>query len=147
MKISKDRFKVEEHSGCVVCGVDNTAGLQITYITETAGKVIAQWIPSARYEGFKGLIHGGILSTVLDEAMAKAVVSLKLEALTAELTVRFRCHVKPDEPLLITGWMVSHHKKLLKLEASLYKDTGQECAHAWGTFLIVPGASTIIEAT
>jgi acyl-coenzyme A thioesterase PaaI-like protein len=147
MKITEDRFKVEEHTGCVVCGVDNTAGFQITYTIETAGTVTAQWAPTTRYEGFKGLIHGGILATVLDEAMAKAVVSLGLEALTAELKVRYRCYVKADEQLLITGRIMSHKNRLLKLEASLCRNSGYECVHAWGTFIIVPGASTNIKTT
>jgi acyl-coenzyme A thioesterase PaaI-like protein len=139
-----DRFRVEEHTGCVVCGVDNTTGFQITYTTETAGTVSAHWIPTIRYEGFKGLIHGGILATVLDEAMAKAVVSLGLEALTGELRVRFRHHIEPGEPLQITGWAVSHRGRIIKLEAALCTLAGEERCHAWGVFAIVPGAPTVV---
>ncbi|HOF87455.1 MAG TPA: PaaI family thioesterase [Armatimonadota bacterium] len=137
-----DRLHVEEHAGCVVCGAENAAGLQITYTTEAAGSVSALWRPGTRYEGFKGLVHGGMLATVLDEAMAKAVVSLGLEALTGDLRVRFRQYVVPDEPLRITGWVVSHRGRLLKAEATVCTLAGGERCHAWGVFAIVPGAPT-----
>ena len=103
MEMAGDRLRVEEHAGCVVCGIDNATGFQITYTTEAPGRVSALWTPTARYEGFKGLVHGGMLATVQDEAMAKAVISLGLEALTGNLRVRFRHYVVPGEPLRVTG--------------------------------------------
>jgi len=92
------------------------------------------------------MVHGGLLATVLDEAMAKAVVSLGLEALTGDLRVRFRHHVVPGEPLRIHGWVVSHRGRLLHLEASLCTLAGEERCHAWGLFAIVPGAPTSRDA-
>ena len=143
MNSAEDRLRVEEHAGCVVCGTENATGFQLAYTTETAGRVSALWTPTARYEGFKGLVHGGMLATVLDEAMAKAVISLGLEALTGDLRVRFRHYVTPDESLRITGWVVSHRGRLLKVEAALCTLDGEERCHAWGLFAIVPGAPTV----
>jgi len=146
MSIVKDRLRVVEHAGCIVCGLENETGLQITYATEKAGRVSAHWTPTHRYEGFKGMVHGGLLATVMDEAMAKAVVSLGLEALTGDLRVRFRHPVPPGEPLRINGWVVSHRGRLLRLEATLCTLAGEERCHAWGLFAIVPGAPTVSEA-
>ena len=143
MNTAEDRLRVEEHAGCVVCGVENVTGFQMIYTTETAGTVSALWTPTARHEGFKGLVHGGMLATVLDEAMAKAVISLGLEALTGDLRVRFRHYVTPDESLRITGWVVAHRGRLLKVEAALCTLHGEERCHAWGLFAIVPGAPTV----
>jgi len=143
MIATKDRLRVEEHAGCVVCGVDNATGFQITFTTEAPGRISALWTPTVRYEGFIGLVHGGMLATVLDEAMAKAVVSLGLEALTGELRVRFRHYVASGEPVRITGWVVSHRRRLLNVEAALCTLDGEERCHAWGVFAIVPGASTV----
>ncbi|MHB9129655.1 MAG: PaaI family thioesterase [Armatimonadota bacterium] len=143
MIIAEDRLRVEEHAGCVVCGTENATGFQLAYTTETAGRVSALWTPTARYEGFRGLVHGGMLATVLDEAMAKAVIALGLEALTGDLRVRFRHYVTPGEPLQVTGWVVSHRGRLLKVEAALCTLDGEERCHAWGLFAIVPGAPTV----
>jgi acyl-coenzyme A thioesterase PaaI-like protein len=143
MNTAEDRFRVEEQAGCVVCGIENATGFQLTYTTESVGRVSALWTPTVRYEGFKGLVHGGMLATVLDEAMAKAVVSLGLEALTRELRVRFPHCVTPGESLRISGWVVSHRGRLLKAEAALSTQDGEERCHAWGVFAIVLGAPTV----
>ena len=97
----------------------------------------AEWIPSSSTEGFDGIVHGGIVSTVLDEAMAKAVVSAQLEALTAELRVRFRRHVASLSKVQIRGWIESRNKRVIKTEAALIGADGTELAHAWASFLML----------
>ena len=83
-------------------------------------------------------MHGGIISTVLDEAMSKAVVAMNYEALTGELRVRFRHHVTAGENLRIRGWIVEKVKRLVKAEATLTAADGSERAHAWARFLALP---------
>jgi acyl-coenzyme A thioesterase PaaI-like protein len=90
-------------------------------------------------EGFRGIVHGGIVSTVLDEAMSKAVFATNCQALTCELKVRFRHHVAVGEPLQICGWVVSRKKRKITAEASLCTLDGKERAQAWATFLILSG--------
>jgi acyl-coenzyme A thioesterase PaaI-like protein len=97
--------------------------------------MIAAWIPESCTEGFDGIVHGGIVSTVLDEAMAKAVVDTKVKALTAELRVRFRRHVGSGRRVRIRGWIVSRNKRVIKTEAALTSADGAELAHAWASFL------------
>jgi acyl-coenzyme A thioesterase PaaI-like protein len=80
-------------------------------------------------------VHGGIVSTVLDEAMAKAVVATEVEALTAELHVRFRRHVASGSRVQIRGWIDNRNKRVIKTEAALTGADGTELAHAWASFL------------
>jgi len=101
----------------------------------------ATWTPSPTWEGFRGIVHGGVVSTVLDEAMAKAVAATGSQALTAELRVRFRRHVTSGEAFLIRGWIVKQNKRLIATEAALTAPDGTEHAHAWASFLALPGAS------
>lgn len=93
------------------------------------------WTPDARWEGFQGIVHGGIVSTVLDEAMSKAVRHAGLEALTADLEVRFKLAVPSGAPLSIAGWIAGQRKRLIETEASLRSADGVEYAHARGRFL------------
>jgi acyl-coenzyme A thioesterase PaaI-like protein len=86
-------------------------------------------------EGFQGIVHGGVVSTVLDEAMSKAVAGAGAEALTAELRVRFRRHVTAGDTFFIRGWVISRNNRLMKTEAVLLACDGTEHAHAWATFL------------
>ena len=100
-------------------------------------EMVAEWIPEVELEGYQGIVHGGIVSTVLDEAMAKVVAELEGGALTAELRVRFRRQVRSGERLRICGWIASRNKRKIETEAALAAEDGTELAHAWAVFLAV----------
>lgn len=130
-------LRAESQTACFVCGPDHPHGLRIRYERAADGSVAADWVPSSGWEGFRGIVHGGILGTVLDEAMSKAVASRGCEALTAELRVRFRHYVVPGERLAIRGWVVDQTGRLTRAEATLQAANGDERAHAWAKFLLV----------
>jgi len=77
------------------------------------------------------------VSTVLDEAMSKAVAA-RCEALTAELRVRFRRRVATGATFLIRGWISNRTKRRIATEATLTAPDGTEHAHAWAVFLALP---------
>jgi len=120
---------------CFVCGEDNERGLRLRYEIGEDGASRATWRPEAAFEGYSGIVHGGLVSTVLDEAMSKAVAAAGGDALTAELRVRYRHHVPSDGTFEIRGWVVERNKRLWKTEASLSSADGTEHAHAWASFL------------
>lgn len=122
---------------CFVCGAANQRGLRIRFHSNGEG-VHAQWTPSPEWEGFRGIVHGGVLSTVLDEAMSKAIAQTGCEALTAELRVRFRKPVNSWEDLSVRGWVRSRKRRRIETEATLSGADGVEFAHAWATFLELP---------
>lgn len=95
----------------------------------------AEWIADADLEGFEGIVHGGIVSTVLDEAMAQVVSASGIRALTAEMRVRFRKQVSSGQPLQLQGWIERRDKRIIHTEAALTSADGIELAHAWGVFL------------
>jgi acyl-coenzyme A thioesterase PaaI-like protein len=134
-------LQARSQSACFVCGQDNPRGLRIQYQRQDGGEMTATWTPSPAWEGFRGIVHGGVVSTVLDEAMSKAVAATGSEALTAELRVRFRRHVTSGEAFLIRGWIVKRNKRLIEAEATLTAPDGTEHAHAWASFLTLARAS------
>jgi acyl-coenzyme A thioesterase PaaI-like protein len=97
--------------------------------------MVAGWTPGPAWEGFRGIVHGGVVSTVLDEAMSKAVAATGIEALTAELRVRYRLPVNSGATFQIRGWIVKRSKRLIQTEASLCSSDGKVHARAWGSFL------------
>jgi acyl-coenzyme A thioesterase PaaI-like protein len=129
------RTSARAQSSCFACGPDNERGLRLRFEKNEAGEMIAEWNPESSTEGFDGIVHGGIVSTVLDEAMAKAVVATEVEALTAELRVRFRRHVASGSKVQIRGWIDSRNRRVIKTEAALAGADGTELAHAWASFL------------
>lgn len=103
--------------------------------------MVAEWAPDSEWEGFRGIVHGGIVSTVLDEAMSKAVAAARIEALTVELRVRLRHNVAPRGRFQVSGWIESSKRRLTNAEAALTSADGTEYAHAWGRFLALRGAA------
>jgi acyl-coenzyme A thioesterase PaaI-like protein len=140
-KETADRLRARSQSACFVCGPDNPQGLHIRFDRQDSGELTATWTPRCTCEGFLGIVHGGIVSTVLDEAMSKAVAESGTEALTAEIRVRLRRHVNTGRVFQIRGWVIKRSKRLIETEATLTAPDGTEHAHAWASFLTLPGVN------
>jgi hypothetical protein len=109
-------------------------GLRLKFESED-GASIAQWIPIAGWESFKGIVNGGVICAVLDEAMSQAIIAAGYEALTAEMRIRFRKKVSVNDVLRVRGWIVRIQNRMIVAEGSLTSADGMERAHAWATFL------------
>ncbi len=126
----------QTNDNCFGCGDQNPHGLKLHYVVADDGSVRAEWMPSTTFESFRGVIHGGILTTVLDEAMAKAILATGTQAFTCDLRVRMRDSVRPGSKVHARGWIVERRKRMIKTEASLCSPDGDEYAHAWASFLV-----------
>ena len=127
---------IETQRTCFACGQENLQGLGLLFHIEREGVVTAEWVPDSRWEGFRGIVHGGIVSTVLDEAMSKAVASAGAPGLTCQLEVRLRHFVVPAERLRIHAWVTEKRGRRLRVEADIRDVADLERAHATATFLI-----------
>lgn len=128
---------VQANSNCFACGRQNSSGLHLTFEYGPKG-VEATWFPSEACESFQGTVHGGIIATVLDEAMSNAIMTRGWQAFTVSLNIRFHSRTCPGERLAVHGWIVERRKRRILTEASLFTDRSIERAHAWATFLM-PG--------
>ncbi len=111
---------LRDNEHCYVCGKKNLAGLGIEFeIDETAKMIHATFIPTSMHQGFEGIIHGGILSSLLDEAMAKLAFTVGLPAVTAEITIKFKASAAPGQLLLITGSLKHESRRLILAESKI----------------------------
>lgn len=133
--VPPEACRARPQPACFVCGQENARGLRIRFERAAGSQFSAEWIPEAAFEGFSGIVHGGIVSTVLDEAMSKAVSASGAQALTAELKVRFRLPVRAGERFQIRGWIAKQNRRLTETESVLVGAGGTEYAHAWARFL------------
>jgi len=129
------KLLAEPQPTCFGCGEDNPRGLKLCFSTGTDNRVSAAWVPEEFCEGLRGIVHGGLVSTVLDEAMAKAVIGAGIQALTCDLRVRFRRPAIAGQALVISGWLVSRDRRRVRTEATISNSEGSELAHGWATFL------------
>ncbi|MHB8056087.1 MAG: PaaI family thioesterase, partial [Candidatus Aminicenantales bacterium] len=96
---------------CFVCGERNREGFRICFEYPEPGRCRAVVTPEPRFQGWKDILHGGIISTLLDEALAHAYGGLARgageAAVTAELTVKFKKPVKIGVPVVLEGRVIS----------------------------------------
>jgi uncharacterized protein (TIGR00369 family) len=85
---------------CFVCGRDNPIGLKLVFQPDGDG-VRAEFVPSELHVGYDGLVHGGIISAIVDDALANVWFTRGQEAVTAKIEVRFRREVRPGDRLII----------------------------------------------
>ncbi len=128
-------FRADER--CFACGKENEWGIKLSFRKE-GEEVIASFIPHPNYQGYSGILHGGIISTVLDEAMFYAVYFSGEKAATAELTVRFKRPVPVSGEYLVYGKLEEKKGRLLIASARLVDKEGKVYAEARGKFLPVP---------
>ena len=115
-KVSIDTEK--DLAMCFGCGQDNPIGLKLKF--DWDGKVArAQFTPDKRYQGWSGLVHGGIITVLLDEAMAYAAIFDGVNTITAAMEVKFRHPAPLDKPLVITGSVIKKTRRLVKTKATI----------------------------
>ncbi len=125
------KILLEDDHYCFACGMDNPHGLRIEWKIE--GEVAtAEFTPDRKYQGWKGILHGGIIATLLDEAMTRLAGIVCGSAVTAEMTVRYVGPAPIGEKLLIRGEIVSRSKKIVEMKASLCNTSGKIIAHSTG---------------
>jgi acyl-coenzyme A thioesterase PaaI-like protein len=121
---------------CFVCGAENPFGLKLEFTAEK-GRVRAAFRPRREHVGFQDTLHGGLTSTVLDEAMTWACgAGTGRFAYCAELTVRFLKPVRPENGYEVIGWLRENRRnRLLLAEAELREASGLVLASASGKYM------------
>lgn len=101
---------------CFGCGRNNPIGLKLSF-TKDGDTCQAEFIPAEAHQGWPGLVHGGILTCLLDEAMSYAAHFEGVTCLTASMQIRFRQPVKVEEPLIITASVTKSRRKVIETNA------------------------------
>lgn len=111
----------QSHAHCMVCGSreHNSDSLGLVFTPQVDGSVSAPFVVNPKYQGYTGLLHGGMTSTLLDAAMTHCLFMQGIQALTAELTVRFMVPIHVGQRLLVCAKMLSQRRGLYQLEAWL----------------------------
>jgi len=89
---------------CFVCGRENPVGLKLEFFSQSPGQVRSDLDIPAVYEGYPGVVHGGIIASILDETGGRAFMDdPTLFMVTAQLNVRYRKPVPSKTPLIALG--------------------------------------------
>lgn len=119
---------------CFACGKDNPIGLKIEW-SVVDGEHIAKFTPKREHQGYFGITHGGIVATLLDEAMARLVWAEGYRAMTAEMTMRLKQPAATGVELTISGRIVSDERRIISCEAEIRNPDGRTVASATGKMM------------
>ncbi len=120
---------------CFACGSLNTHGLQLDLHFEPDRCWTQLAIPE-RFQGWDGIAHGGVISTIVDEVMAWSLVDRDNWGLTARLNVQFRRPVPVGRTIRAEGWVTDMRRRVVATAATLDDiETGETLATAHGTYV------------
>jgi acyl-coenzyme A thioesterase PaaI-like protein len=114
---------------CFGCGRNNPIGLKLKFKWD-GDTIRTEFTPDRTHQGWPGLLHGGILGTLLDEAMSNVAYATGNTCLTASIEIRLRQPVKVELPLVITAWITHHRKKLIETAGKVCLQDGTVIAES-----------------
>ncbi|MDP2807783.1 MAG: PaaI family thioesterase [bacterium] len=147
--------KLTDDQGCFACGTNNREGLKLKFSYPQPGTCRAEFVPEQKFQGWKGILHGGIITTLLDEALAHAVGGPASAeglqpaggdeggggasgAVTAELTVRFQKPVKTGQSVILYGRVTSDKGRVVEAVSQIEDRQGVVLASAKGKLVRPP---------
>jgi uncharacterized protein (TIGR00369 family) len=126
-----------DNNRCFACGTENEAGLKLQFSYSDDDRAAeTRFVADAAYQGWKDLVHGGILMTLMDETMAKAAVRSGLSVVTAEMTTKFKSPAKVGTTLICSAKVEEIRKRLVYARASIRSEDGSVIAEATGKLMI-----------
>jgi uncharacterized protein (TIGR00369 family) len=110
------------HPNCVVCSPSNINGLQLEFVSKEDGGITATFTCGKDLEGYPGVVHGGIVSSILDGAMGHCMFSRGQAAVTVEITTRFRHPIITNQKATVSANITSFSHSLCLLEAEIVQN-------------------------
>jgi acyl-coenzyme A thioesterase PaaI-like protein len=128
------RFEIAPHH-CFACGTTNVHGLGLVLHVEPESSW-AEVTLRRDFQGWDGIAHGGIIATLLDEAMAWSLAGGDDWGVTARMAVQFRRPVPIGVPLRVEGRIATRRRRLIETTAQLLAVAdGAVLATATGTYV------------
>ncbi len=137
--MEKENLKevISRDAHCFGCGQQNPHGLKMRFYTDET--VLYSWLSVPTHLcGWRGIVHGGVLSTMLDEIMGcSAIYRLRRIAMTKTMTVDFFKPAYIDDELRVEGRVIEQtSEREVILEGKIFKEDNILCAQTRGTFAL-----------
>jgi acyl-coenzyme A thioesterase PaaI-like protein len=107
------------HFDCVSCGDSGHSGLGLKFNVREDRGVEAEFPCGQAYQGYRGLLHGGVTSMLLDAAMTNCLFAHGRIAFTARLIVRFLLPIQTERNAIVRAWIREFEPPLYVLEAEV----------------------------
>ena len=141
-KISQTKTKQPNSQHCFVCGVGNSCGLQLEFYESSPGEVTVNTTIPDRYQGYPGVVHGGIVAALVDEALGRVHMGNDPEnprfMYTAKLSIRYRKPVPINAPIKIIAHAVKKKRLSATSVAKIYGSSDEILVDAEAVLVNVP---------
>ena len=127
-----------ENNKCFACGPNNEKGLEMDFKKGKDNEAVCEYVVQSEYQGYDGIVHGGIITTMIDEAMSKTIHYHDKVAVTAEIKVRFKKSLMINTLITIQANISSTRGRFIEASGKI-TDTKSGTIYAVGTakFIIV----------
>jgi uncharacterized protein (TIGR00369 family) len=141
------RTHLPTYDDCYVCGQNHPRGLRARFFVGEQGKVHAYFSPEHTQTGYHNMVHGGVISTILDEILGWPI-ALETERMcfTGELTVRFLKPMPAGNTYLVTAYPGTGRGRYWEGKGDIRDEAGQVYAKARGKYFFVSDEQTAIVA-
>ncbi len=126
---------------CFVCGLENPFGLHLRFYTTAPGEVRVDYTVPAHYQGYPGVVHGGVVAAMLDEATGRVFMGdpdAPRFMYTARLSIRYRKNVPVETPLKVVGRAGKNKGRTATASGAIYGPDGELLAEAEALLVDVP---------
>jgi uncharacterized protein (TIGR00369 family) len=130
---------------CFGCGGANEDGMKLTFVQDNEKRrIVGRFVLGERYQGGGGMGHGGIIATLLDEAMGKVCRFREVRAVTAELTVQYLKPVSVRDEIVVEGWEEAEQKGRNLFHVGEIRNTaGDVLARGKARFVVIGEAKRV----
>ena len=124
---------------CYVCGRENTVSLHMTFFLQDNGEVTSELMVPEVYAGYPGMVHGGNIVAMMDEAAGRAVTGDQPNrfTVTSQLTVKYRQPVPTNQLIKVTGRLLKKRGKVSHAYGEIRNMEGELLAEADAVFVDV----------
>jgi uncharacterized protein (TIGR00369 family) len=132
------RLEPNPSNKCFGCGGDNAGGMNLTFEQDNVNrKIVGRFVLGERYQGGGGFAHGGIIATLLDEAMGKVCRFREVRAVTAELTVEYLKPVNVQSEIVVEGRETEQKGRNIFVTGEIRNGVGEVLARGKGRFVVI----------
>ncbi len=117
------------HQNCFACGSNDETGLGLKFYKNEDGAVFGNFFADPKYEGYSGIIHGGIIATLLDSAMTHCLLMKGVPALTGRLSIKYSTPIRTGTVVKLEARVVDQLHEVFILEGEALVD-GKRVASA-----------------
>lgn len=126
-------MSVVDDEMCFICGQRNPIGLKVKFeIDKENMRLTGKFTPGKEHEGFRNIMHGGLQSALLDEAMVKLLWEAGIPAVSAALDIRLVRTARVGREISVEGWVESRKGRLILTAARLMDGDGNVLSEAKG---------------